>query len=67
MQLTPFGIDGWNMTSHPMKKNEYGVFEIIVPAKNNQKAIPHNSKIKVTRQINSASAIAFANRVSKNN
>lgn len=30
-----------------MKKDEYGVFEITVPAKDGQVAIPHNSKIKV--------------------
>ncbi len=31
-----------------MTKNEFGVFEIVVPAKvNGQAAIPHNSKIKV--------------------
>lgn len=30
-----------------MKKNEYGVFEITLPAENGQAAIPHNSKIKV--------------------
>ena len=41
-------IDNWNRDSHPMSKNQYGVFEIVVPAKvNGQAAIPHNSKIKV--------------------
>lgn len=30
-----------------MKKNEFGVFEIIVPAKDGNVAIPHKSKIKV--------------------
>jgi hypothetical protein len=40
-------IDGWNYESHPMKKNAYGVFEIVVPAKGKEKAIPHNSKVKV--------------------
>ncbi|KAL6852231.1 hypothetical protein J3F83DRAFT_764845 [Trichoderma novae-zelandiae] len=42
-------FNGWNYTSHPMKKNAYGVFEIVVPAKGNQKAIPHNSKVKSIR------------------
>jgi 1,4-alpha-glucan branching enzyme len=32
-----------------MKKNDFGVWEIVVPAKNGQPAIPHNSKIKVGR------------------
>lgn len=32
-----------------MKKNEFGVFEIVVPAQvNGQPAIPHNSKVKVS-------------------
>jgi hypothetical protein len=30
-----------------MKKNEFGVFEITVPAVNGEPAIPHDSKIKV--------------------
>jgi len=31
-----------------MSKNQYGVFEIVVPPKaDGQAAIPHNSKIKV--------------------
>lgn len=31
-----------------MKKNDFGVWEIVVPAVNGQTAIPHNSKIKVS-------------------
>ncbi|KAL7787072.1 hypothetical protein V8C37DRAFT_412214 [Trichoderma ceciliae] len=42
-------FNGWNTTSHPMQKNAFGVFEIILPAKDNQKAIPHNSKVKSIR------------------
>lgn len=30
-----------------MKKDPFGVFEIIIPAKAGQPAIAHNSKIKV--------------------
>lgn len=30
-----------------MKKNDFGVFEIVIPAKDGKPAIPHNSKIKV--------------------
>jgi len=49
---TDDAADNWNRESHPMKKNQYGVFEIKVPAKvNGQAAIPHNSKIKVSRRI----------------
>ncbi|KAG0202320.1 alpha-1,4-glucan branching enzyme [Mortierella sp. GBA30] len=39
----------WNPTSHPMKKDEFGVFEIFVP--NNADGTPpiaHNSKVKIT-------------------
>ncbi|KOS18597.1 hypothetical protein ESCO_001055 [Escovopsis weberi] len=38
----------WNRDSHPMKKNEYGVFEIVLPAKDGQPAIAHNSKLKIS-------------------
>jgi len=30
-----------------MKRNTFGVFEIVLPSKNGEAAIPHNSKIKV--------------------
>lgn len=30
-----------------MKQNEFGTWEITVPAVNGQPAIPHNSKLKV--------------------
>jgi hypothetical protein len=30
-----------------MKKSEFGVFEVVLPPKDGQPAIPHNSKIKV--------------------
>lgn len=42
-------FNNWNRDSHPMKKGDFGVFEIIVPPKvNGQPAIPHNSKIKIS-------------------
>ena len=31
-----------------MKKNDFGTFEVTVPAVNGQPAIPHNSKVKVS-------------------
>ena len=31
-----------------MKKDSFGVFEIVVPAKDGQPAIAHNSKIKAS-------------------
>lgn len=30
-----------------MTKNDFGTFEITLPAKDGQAAIPHNSKVKV--------------------
>ncbi|CAI4211611.1 unnamed protein product [Parascedosporium putredinis] len=41
-------FNNWERGPHPMKKDEYGVFEITVPAKNGQVAIPHNSKLKIS-------------------
>jgi 1,4-alpha-glucan branching enzyme len=41
-------FNDWNRDSHPMKKDDYGVWEIVVPAKNGQPAIAHNSKLKVS-------------------
>jgi 1,4-alpha-glucan branching enzyme len=31
-----------------MKKNDYGVFELTIPAVNGEAAIPHNSKLKIS-------------------
>jgi 1,4-alpha-glucan branching enzyme len=42
-------LDGWDRGAHPMKKNDYGVFELTIPAQNGQAAIPHNSKLKVCK------------------
>ncbi|KAJ3289376.1 alpha-1,4-glucan branching enzyme [Borealophlyctis nickersoniae] len=41
-------FNDWNRTSHPMKKNDFGVFEITLPHKNGQPAIPHNTKVKIS-------------------
>ncbi|RDA87067.1 hypothetical protein CP532_0165 [Ophiocordyceps camponoti-leonardi (nom. inval.)] len=41
-------FNGWNRSSHPMQKDAYGVFEIILPAENGQPAIAHNSKVKIS-------------------
>jgi 1,4-alpha-glucan branching enzyme len=41
-------IDEWSRESHPMTKDAFGVFEIIIPAKNGQPAIAHMSKLKVS-------------------
>ena len=46
IKLTVF-VDSWDFNSHEMKKNEFGVFEITVPAVNGKPAIPHDSKVKV--------------------
>ena len=40
-------VDDWNREELPMKKDPFGVWEITVPAKDGQHAIPHNSKVKV--------------------
>jgi len=41
-------FNDWNRESHPMKKDPFGVFEITLPAKDGQPAIPHNSKVKIS-------------------
>jgi 1,4-alpha-glucan branching enzyme len=43
--------DDWNRESHPMKKDAFGVWELVLPARNGEPAIQHNSKIKVTKEI----------------
>lgn len=43
-------FNNWNRESHPMTVNTFGVWEIILPANENngEPAIPHNSKVKIS-------------------
>lgn len=41
-------FNDWNRESHPMKKDPYGVFEVVIPAREGEPAIKHNSKIKIS-------------------
>ncbi|KAJ7228364.1 1,4-alpha-glucan branching enzyme [Mycena pura] len=42
-------FNDWNRTSHPMKKNEFGIWEITLPPLSSGAcAIPHDSKIKIS-------------------
>ncbi|GAO14890.1 uncharacterized protein UV8b_05055 [Ustilaginoidea virens] len=44
-------FNDWNRKSHVMKKSEYGVFEIVIMAKDGLPAIPHKSKIKIALEL----------------
>ncbi|ODH12771.1 1,4-alpha-glucan-branching enzyme [Paracoccidioides brasiliensis] len=41
-------FNNWDRKATPMKKDEYGVWEVTVPAKDGEPAIPHESKVKIT-------------------
>ena len=41
-------FNNWHRDSHPLQKNEYGVWSIHLPARNGVPAIAHNTKIKVS-------------------
>ncbi|EED21643.1 glycogen branching enzyme GbeA, putative [Talaromyces stipitatus ATCC 10500] len=41
-------FNNWDRKAHPMKANDFGVWEITVPAKDDVPAIPHGSKVKIT-------------------
>ncbi|KAL5356031.1 glycoside hydrolase superfamily [Aspergillus floccosus] len=41
-------FNNWNVDAHPMKRNDFGVWEVTIPAKDGVPAIPHDSKIKIT-------------------
>jgi 1,4-alpha-glucan branching enzyme len=53
-----FFIDNWDVASHPMKRNDFGVFEITIKPVKGKAAIPHNSKVKV-RNRNTPNFIPF--------
>ena len=42
-------FNNWDRDATPMDKNEFGVFEVTVPGNNGKPAIPHDSKLKVSR------------------
>ncbi|PGH23167.1 1,4-alpha-glucan-branching enzyme [Polytolypa hystricis UAMH7299] len=41
-------FNNWDRTATPMKKDDFGVWEVTLPAKGGVPQIPHNSKIKIT-------------------
>ena len=48
-------LDGWSRTSHPCTKNEFGVWELTIPYKEDGSSpIPHGSKVKVRAIIKTA-------------
>ncbi|KAI6047508.1 glycoside hydrolase family 13 protein [Pisolithus marmoratus] len=50
--------DEWNRVTHPLSKNQYGVWEIEVPPKTNgQPAILHDSKVKISMILPSGARI----------
>ncbi|KIM23725.1 glycoside hydrolase family 13 protein [Serendipita vermifera MAFF 305830] len=51
-------FNDWSRDSHPMTKNNFGVWEIVIPpGSNGQAAIPHDSKIKISMVIPSGERI----------
>lgn len=43
------GIDNWDKLSHPMQRDEFGVYSINLPNKlDGSPAIEHNSKVKAS-------------------
>ncbi|KAK0251346.1 1,4-alpha-glucan-branching enzyme [Friedmanniomyces endolithicus] len=41
-------FNGWNRESHEMKRDPYGVYEIVVPPVSGRPAIAHDSKLKIS-------------------
>jgi len=50
-------FNNWDRESHPMKKNEFGVWEITLPAKDGVPAIAHNTKLKLSMVLPSGERI----------
>ena len=40
--------DNWDREATPLTRDEFGRWEVTLPAKNRQPAIPHSSKVKVS-------------------
>lgn len=48
MMLMYWVLDRWDREVTPMQKNDFGVWEVNLPARDGQPVIPHNSKVKVS-------------------
>lgn len=47
-QVFLFGeFNGWNRSQLPCKRDEFGYWELFLPHKDGQLAIPHNTKVKI--------------------
>ncbi|TQS33867.1 hypothetical protein Golomagni_05774 [Golovinomyces magnicellulatus] len=46
-------FNNWDRNSHPMKRDDFGSFEITLPPVNGQPAIAHNSKLKISLGLSS--------------
>ncbi|KAI8329040.1 1,4-alpha-glucan-branching enzyme GBE1 [Chlamydoabsidia padenii] len=59
----------WDVKANIMKRNQYGVFEITLPAVKGVPAIPHNSKVKISMTLPNNERIyrlpAWINRVTQ--
>ncbi|KAI8096943.1 1,4-alpha-glucan-branching enzyme GBE1 [Halteromyces radiatus] len=62
-------FNDWDVNVNLMKRNEFGVFEIILPPINGVPAIPHNSKVKISMTLPNNERIyrlpAWINRVTQ--
>ncbi|GAA5981168.1 hypothetical protein JCM11641_003133 [Rhodosporidiobolus odoratus] len=61
-------FNNWDRSAHPMTKDQFGVFEVVVkPSKQGEAAIPHGSKIKISMTTPSGELVdrlpAWATRV----
>lgn len=41
-------FNNWSRDSHPLTRNDFGVWEIVLPAKDGVPAISHNTKLKIS-------------------
>ncbi|KAL4761330.1 1,4-alpha-glucan branching enzyme GLC3 [Aspergillus foveolatus] len=41
-------FNNWDTKANPMTRDDFGVWEIILPARNGTPVIPHDSKVKIT-------------------
>ncbi len=46
-----FILDDWDRSKHPMHKDDYGVWSVVIESVNGKVPIPHNSKLKITMKI----------------
>ncbi|RMJ27439.1 branching enzyme [Aspergillus sp. HF37] len=50
-------FNNWDVKANPMKRDDFGIWNITLPAKDGAPAIPHNSKVKIAMDLSNGELV----------